>query len=141
MEKEITLAAKIENLTAVTALVDETLEELDCSMKVQMQLDVAIDELFGNIARYAYAPGTGEVTVRLSFEEETRMFSLTFRDEGVPFDPLSKANPDITLSAEERDVGGLGIFLVKKTMDEMAYRRDGSFNELTIRKKIEGGGF
>ncbi len=134
--RELTLAATVENIAAATAFVDEQLEALDCPMRAQMQIDVAIDELFGNIAHYAYAPGTGEATVRVGFDEAARLVSLTFIDSGVPYNPLEKEDPDVTLSAEERAVGGLGIFMVKKIMDGMAYERIDGRNVLTIQKRI-----
>ena len=134
--RELTLAATVENIAAATAFVDEQLEALDCPMRAQMQIDVAIDELFGNIAHYAYAPGTGEATVRVGFDEAARLVSLTFIDSGVPYNPLEKEDPDVTLSAEERAVGGLGIFMVKKIMDGMAYERIDGRNVLTIQKRL-----
>ena len=134
--KEITLEATIENIQKVTAFIDEELEKVDCPMKAQMQLDVAIDELFGNIAHYAYPAGGGTATVRFAFDEKDRVASVTFMDSGVPYDPLKKADPDVTLSAEEREIGGLGIFLVKKTMDGMAYERRDGMNVLRISKKL-----
>ena len=134
--KEITLDARIENIAAATDFVVEQLEALDCSIKAQTQIDLAIDELFTNIASYAYAPGEGKATVRFEFEEATRMASITFIDWGVPYDPLAKPDPDVTLSAEERAVGGLGIFMIKKTMDRVEYRRENSMNILTIYKTI-----
>ena len=134
--KEITLEARVENIERVTAFVDEALEELGCSMRSQMQIDVAIDEIFGNIARYAYAPAGGPATVQMDFDPAAGMVSLTFRDQGIPYNPETKEDPDTTLPAEERAIGGLGIFLVKKTMDAMTYHREGDSNVLVIRKKI-----
>lgn len=134
--KELTLAAVKENITPVTMFVDEQLEALDCSMKAQMQIDVALDELFANIANYAYPGGAGDATIQTDFEPAERIFSITFIDSGIPYDPLAKPDPDVTLSAEERSIGGLGIFLVKKTMDDMIYRYENNQNILTIRKKI-----
>ena len=134
--KELTLEATLENIPQVTAWIDEALEALDCSMKAQMQIDVAIDELFGNIAHYAYPNGTGSATVRFDFDASTRTASIAFMDSGTPFDPLQKADPDVTLSVEEREVGGLGIFLVKKTMDNLTYRFENGMNILTIYKHI-----
>ena len=134
--KELTVEAVKSNITPVIAFLDEQLEALDCPIKAQMQLDVAVDELFTNIASYAYAPGTGNATIRLDFDPADRMFSVTFIDSGIPYDPLQKPDPDVTLSAEERTIGGLGIFLVKKTMDEMTYRYENNQNIVTIRKKI-----
>ena len=134
--KELTLTASLENIPEATAFIDAQLEALDCPMKAQMQIDVAIDELFANIAQYAYAPDVGEARIRFEFDDSSRMASITFIDRGVPFDPLQKSDPDVTLSAEEREAGGLGIFLVKKTMDGMEYRRENGCNILTIRKRI-----
>ena len=115
--------------------VDEQLEEMDCPMKVQMQIDVAVEELFVNVAHYAYAPGTGPVTLRTETQDSPRAISITFTDRGVPYDPLAKPDPDVTLSAEERQIGGLGIYMVKKTMTDMRYRYEEGRNILTIRKE------
>ena len=134
--KELTIAAPVENIEAVTAFVDEQLEALDCPMKAQMQIDIAIDELFGNIAHYAYNPDVGEATVRVEVMEDPLSVVITFIDGGVPYDPLTQADPDITLSAEERAIGGLGIFMVKKTMDEITYRYENGSNILSIRKNL-----
>ena len=134
--KELTVEAVKSNITPVIAFLDEQLEALDCPIKSQMQLDVAVDELFTNIASYAYTPGTGNATIRIDFDPAERVVSITFIDSGIPYDPLQKPDPDVTLSAEERSIGGLGIFLVKKTMDEMTYRYENNQNIVTIRKKI-----
>ena len=134
--KELTLEATLENIPTVTAFVDAELEALDCPMKAQMQIDVAIDELFGNIAHYAYDPATGPATVRVEVERDPLAVVITFIDNGKPYDPLAAADPDTTLSAEARQEGGLGVFLVKKTMDDVRYEyRDGK-NILTIKKSI-----
>jgi anti-sigma regulatory factor (Ser/Thr protein kinase) len=134
--KELTIAATVENIETVTAFVDEQLEALDCPMKAQMQIDIAIDELFGNIAHYAYNPDVGEATVRVEVLEEPLSVVITFIDKGVPYDPLQASDPDTTLSAEERTIGGLGIFMVKKSMDEIAYRYENGSNILSIRKTL-----
>lgn len=134
--KELTLPATIENIEKVTDFVNEQLEEIKCPMKAQMQIDIAIDELFGNIAHYAYNPETGPATVRVEVTEDPIAVVITFIDRGVPYDPLKKEDPDITLSAEERAIGGLGVFMVKKTMDEISYEyRDGK-NILRIKKNM-----
>ena len=135
--KELTIAATVQNIETVTAFVDEQLEALDCPMKAQMQIDIAIDELFGNIAHYAYAPEVGEATVRVEVIDDPLSVVITFIDGGVPYDPLAAADPDITLSAEERAVGGLGIFMVKKSMDDISYEYRNGKNILTIRKKLQ----
>ena len=134
--KEWTFEANIERITWLTEQVDGLLEGLDCPSKEQMQIDVAIDELLANIANYAYGTGKGEVTVRFDFEPDSRTVALTFIDSGIPYDPLAKPDPDVTLAVEKRSVGGLGIFLVKKTMDDMTYARQDGHNVLTIRKRI-----
>lgn len=134
--KELTIAATIENIDIVTEFVNEQLEALDCPMKAQMQIDIAIDELFGNIAHYAYRPETGDATVRVEVIEEPLSVVITFIDQGIPYDPLSSAEPDTSLSAEERSIGGLGIFMVKKSMDEIAYRYEDGKNILSIKKRL-----
>ena len=101
-----------------------------------MQIDVAIDELFANIANYAYTPDVGPATVRVEVEEDPLTVVITFIDKGIPYDPLAKEDPDITLSAEEREIGGLGIFMVKQTMDEISYEYKDGQNILTIKKNL-----
>ena len=132
--KEMTLAATVDNIEAVTDFVNEQLEALECPLKVQMQIDIAIDEIFGNIAHYAYNPNVGEATVRVEVIEEPLCVVITFIDKGIPYNPLSAAEPDTTLTADERTIGGLGIFMVKKSMDEITYRYENGSNILSIRK-------
>ena len=134
--KELTLPATIENIETVIDFVNGQLEELKCPLKAQMQIDIAIDELFGNIAHYAYNPETGPATVRVEVTEDPIAVVITFIDRGVPYDPLKKEDPDITLSAEERAIGGLGIFMVKKTMDEISYEYKDGKNILRIKKNM-----
>ena len=129
----LAVEAKKENLLRVLSFVDEKLEESGCPMKTQMQIDVAVEELFVNIASYAYTPGTGDAVIMMKTGEEG--ITIEFRDRGKPFDPLAKEDPDVTLSAEERQIGGLGIFMVKKSMDEVSYSYENGENILTIRKK------
>lgn len=132
--KELTIEALTGNIPQVTEFVERQLEAANCPMKTQMQLNIAIDELLGNIARYAYHPGTGPVTVKLELTEEPRGVALTFIDRGVPYDPLGNPDPDTSLSAEEREIGGLGIYMVKKIMDEIEYRHENGQNILTVKK-------
>ena len=134
--KELKLAATVENIEVVTDFVNEQLEALDCPMKAQMQIDIAIDELFGNIAHYAYKPEVGDATVCIEVIDDPLAVIITFIDNGVPYDPLAKADPDVTLSAEEREIGGLGIFMVKKSMDDIAYEYKDGQNILKIKKNI-----
>ena len=127
---------KVENLPTVLALVDEQLESVDCPMKIQMQIDVAVEEIFVNIAHYAYNPEVGNAMVRVEILPDVPSVDITFIDKGVPYDPLAKADPDITLSAEERQIGGLGIFMVKKTMDDVKYEYVNGHNILTLKKGL-----
>jgi len=133
---ELTIDAKVENLDSVLAFVDENLEKLDCSPKTQMQIDVAVEEIFVNIAHYAYGDETGKATVRFEKASDPTAALITFIDSGTPYDPLQKADPDVTLSAEERQIGGLGIYMVKKSMDGMKYEYVNGKNVLSIKKNI-----
>ena len=135
--KELTVDATVENIETVTDFVNEQLESLDCPMKAQMQIDIAIDELFGNIAHYACNPEIGQATVRVEVIEEPLSVVITFIDNGVPYDPLAKADPDTTLSAEEREIGGLGIYMVKKSMDDITYEYKDGQNILAIKKNLQ----
>lgn len=133
--KELTISATLENIEAVTAFVNEQLQAVNCPMKAQAQIDIAIDELFGNIAHYAYNPEIGSATVRVEVTEEPTVI-ITFIDNGVPYNPLQKTDPDTTLSAEEREIGGLGIFMVKKSMDHISYEYKNGQNILHIKKNL-----
>ena len=131
-----TFPAKIEALSDVLGFVDETLESYECPMKIQTAICVAIEEVFVNIAHYAYGGGEGEMTLGIGFDMDNRIISFRLADRGVPFDPLKKPDPDITLSAEEREIGGLGIFITKKTMDTLNYSYENGENILSMTKKI-----
>ena len=128
--------AKIEALSDVLGFVDRTLEEHECPMKIQMAVCVAIEEVFVNVAHYAYGGGDGDVTLGIGFDETDRTVTFRMTDKGTPFDPLKKPDPDIALSAEEREIGGLGIFITKKTMDTVTYAYENGENILTMVKKI-----
>ncbi|MBP8968096.1 MAG: ATP-binding protein [Lachnospiraceae bacterium] len=134
--RELSIEALVENLDQVIAFVDDEIDKLDCSVKIRTQIDIAVEELFVNIAHYAYNPETGPATVRVEVEKDPPAISITFIDKGVPYDPLAKEDPDITLSAEERQIGGLGIFMVKKSMDSIDYEYKDGQNILHIRKII-----
>ena len=131
-----TFPAKIDALSDVLGFVDEMLQSYDCSMKIQTAICVAIEEVFVNVAHYAYGSGEGDMTLGIGFEEESRTITFRMADKGVPFDPLKKPDPDITLSAEEREIGGLGIFITKKTMNTVTYAYENGENILTMIKKI-----
>ena len=134
--EELVIEALVPNLDEVLEFVDKQLEKYDCSMKAKMQLDVAVEELFVNIASYAYNPEVGPATIQVTTSPDPIQVVVTFIDHGVPYDPLAKADPDITLSADERQIGGLGIFMVKQSMDEVSYRYEDGKNILTIKKNM-----
>ena len=120
--KEITLEATVENILVVTDFVNKELDKINCSEKVKAEIDVAIDELFGNIANYAYKDGIGMACVQLEIDNNPCKVIITFIDNGIEYNPLAKADPNITLSAKDRAIGGLGVYIVKNTMDEMFNR-------------------
>ncbi len=133
--KKICVEAKDENLYPVLEFAKEFLEEQGCSVKIQMLFEVCMEEWFINVAHYAYPDQTGPVEVQIKLDEET--VELVFTDSGIPFDPLEKEDPDVTLSTEEREIGGLGIYLIKKKMDEVSYRYENQKNIFMFRKKIK----
>ena len=128
--------AQTDELSDVLSFVDLMLEKYECPMKIQTALCVAIEEVFVNVAHYAYGDGEGEMTLGIDFDEESRSITFRMTDGGIPFDPLKKPDPDITLSAEDREIGGLGIFITKKTMDTISYSNTDGKNILTMTKKI-----
>ena len=128
--KEKTVDAVVGNIDTITEFVNEQLEVNDCPLKLQTQIDIVIDEVFSNIAFYAYAPETGTATVRVEIANSA--VSLTFLDSGVPYDPLKREDPDTTLGAEERAIGGLGIFMVKKLASDVRYEYADGHNILTV---------
>ena len=136
ISRELKLVATAESLNDVNAFIEGWLEELEAAPKASMQLMVALEELFVNIAHYAYAPGHGDAFVKATFDSTNRMFTIELKDCGTPFDPLAKEDPDITLPAEERPIGGLGIYMVKKSMDVFNYERSDNMNIVTFGKKI-----
>lgn len=134
--KEITVDDMIENMNTVTAFVDDFLDQIACPMKSRIQINIVIDEIFGNICHYAYKDSVGAVTVRVESGNTPKAVFLTFTDNGIPYNPLDTEDPDITSSSEERKIGGLGIYLVKKNMDEMKYEYVNQQNRLWMEKRL-----
>lgn len=136
MTNELRVDAVLENLPAVTDFVTEPLAALGCPEKERFHIELVAEEIFVNIASYAYPSGTGDVVVERRAEEDPPSLRLTFRDRGIPYDPLQQAPPDLTAELKDRPIGGLGVFLVKEIVDEMRYEyRDGQ-NILTVTKFI-----
>ena len=135
--KELVIEADRKNLWEVQAFIDAQLEAADCPMLTQTAIDIAVEELFVNIASYAYDQDTGDAVVQVTIHENPRCAEISFIDSGVRYDPLAKPDPDTTLSVKERKKGGLGIFMVKESMDDVSYAyRDGR-NILTIKKILD----
>ncbi|WP_027406295.1 ATP-binding protein [Anaerovibrio sp. RM50] len=134
--KKIVLDAELENLTKVNEFVEEFLKEKDCSPKIRMQLELVVEEIFSNIANYAYGDDTGKVTIEGCLEDDAAKFRLKFMDHGSPYNPLKQPDPDVNMELEDRPIGGLGIFLVKKNVDDITYQHEDGQNILTIVKSI-----
>ena len=134
--KELDILATKENLVNVLSFVDEELEKAECSMKAQMQIDLAVEEIFVNISSYAYDPSVGPAEVRCEVREDPLRVIIQFLDGGKPFDPLAKEDADITADGLFSREGGLGILLVKETMDGVSYSYENGKNILTIEKKL-----
>lgn len=132
----LTVEAKIQNVEIVTDFVNARLDELGCPRRAKTQIDIALDELFSNICHYAYLSGRGDATIRVEKAPDQNAVNITLEDRGVPFNPLAHDDPDISLGIHDREIGGLGIFMVKKTMDDIRYEyRDGR-NMLTVVKRL-----
>ncbi|WP_028510460.1 ATP-binding protein [Ruminococcus sp. NK3A76] len=136
--KELTVLAKTDNLDEIIQFVDNELESAECSMKIQMQVQLAVEEIFVNIANYAYTPEEGTATISVDRTEDGALLRIVFKDNGTPYDPLAKDDPDITLNAKDRSIGGLGIFITKKSMDNISYEYKDGQNVLTLEKRIVG---
>ena len=136
VEKELRLSACDENMGAVLAEVEELLAQASCDETAKMQIMMAAEELFVNIAHYAYGGKPGEAVLTMEILQNPERFHMIFRDRGIPYNPLEHEDPDITLPADEREIGGLGIFLIKNTMDKMEYGYQDGWNVLSIEKRI-----
>lgn len=134
--EELVIEAEKENLDRVMDFVNSRLESICCPPDAQIQIDIAVEEIFINIASYAYAPDKGHVTVRVELFNDPMMVTITFMDHGVPFNPLARKDPDVNLPINVRNIGGLGIFMTKKLMDDMQYTYLDGRNILTLKKKL-----
>jgi anti-sigma regulatory factor (Ser/Thr protein kinase) len=135
--RELVIEADRSNMPQVQTFIDEQLEEIDCPLMTQTVIDIAVEELFVNIASYAYDSGIGMAVVQVTVHEDPLSVEITFIDNGRQYDPLAKADPDTTISsAKQRKKGGLGIFMVKKSMDNVNYEYKDGKNILTIKKNL-----
>lgn len=133
---ELTVPATVNELERVQAFVEEQLEQKQCSPKTIIQMAIAVEEIYVNIAKYAYFPQVGNATIRSVVGGNPLSVMIQFLDNGNPFNPLDKETPNITLSVEEREIGGLGILMVRKSMDEVDYSYEDGNNVLTIKKQL-----
>ena len=131
---EISVAAKLENMQKVLDFISEELEKIGCSMKSQMQLALVAEEIYVNIVNYAYQAELGKATVKIETENDPLKVIIQFVDSGIPYNPLERTDPDITLSADEREIGGLGVYLTKKLTDNVGYEYIDGMNVLTLEK-------
>jgi len=134
--KQLDVTAVKENLPKVIGFVTGMLEEAGCGIMLITQIEVAVEEIFANIVNYAYSPEVGNATITAGFAEDPHTLIISFADRGKPYDPLSAPEPDKSIPLKQRKKGGMGIFMVKRTMDEMAYEYKDGQNILTIKKKI-----
>ena len=132
--QEIKVDAILSNLGVVNDFINKTLMNLNCDKKTQMHLALVTEEIFVNISSYAYTESIGQVTIQTEIENNPRSVKIIFIDNGIEYNPLENEMPDINLSVEEREIGGLGIFLVRKIVDEIEYRYEDTKNILTVKK-------
>ena len=130
--KDLLVEANDKNLETVQTFIREQLEEICSDVKTLLQIDLVVEEVFVNIAHYAYAPKTGDAKISCEVTKEPARLTLIFTDSGKPFNPLQRPDPDVTLGLEERNIGGLGIFLTKKYMTTTAYEYKDGKNIFTL---------
>ncbi len=133
---ELIIEAAEENLSAVQEFIAQRLETAGCSSKTLFQINIAVEEVFINIACYAYVGGKGKATVCVELSETPASVAITFMDGGIPYNPLAREDPDITLAAEDRQVGGLGILMIKRLMDDVRYEYKDGRNILRLIKNL-----
>ncbi len=136
LKRSIEVEATLEQLDIVIGFLEEALEEAGCPMKISMIIAVSIEELYVNVVNYAYTPNIGNCKIRVhaKYEEEHGSVLIELRDKGVPFNPWLREDPDTNLSAEEREIGGLGIFMAKQSMDRVTYHYENGENRVTVEK-------
>lgn len=138
MDNSKIFVAKIENLDIANAFLNEQLDALDVTAKERMQLELAFEELFTNVSNYSYGEDVGKVEVGVTYKDDECLLVIKVSDSGTPFNPLERETPDLTLSADDRPIGGLGIFMVKKNVDDITYDYVDGENVVTLYKKIGG---
>lgn len=135
-KKAIELTNRLEELLRISGFIDDLADEWDLPFQLTMSLNLVLEEAFTNIVNYAYQDKDAH-SIELSFEKNGQTLVITLTDDGIPYDPTLREDPDVTLPPEEREIGGLGIFLIKKMMDNVAYRRENNRNILIMDKIIQ----
>ena len=133
---EKTFPADTSVLDDVIAFAEEELEQTDCPLQAVMPLTLALEEMCVNMAHYAYPNSSGSVQLAIGYDPKTHTIAFRLTDSGIPFNPLTHRDPDLTLPAEQRPIGGLGIYMMKKTMDRVSYRYENGKNVLTMQKQL-----
>ena len=133
---QIIVRSDKKNLNIVLSKINEALEKHNPPMKSRLQLEMAIEELFVNICSYAY-PDEGDIVIQYCVEDNSLKVIVNFIDNGIPFNPLEKEEPDLSLGVEEREIGGLGLTLVRKNVDSLDYKYENNYNILTLEKIFE----
>lgn len=133
---KLTLKAATENLDCVLEFINKELDKHNCNNNTKLEIDIAIEEIYVNIANYAYNPEIGAATILCEILDNPLRIIIKFMDNGKPYNPLEKPDPDITLGALERSIGGLGIYMVKNSMTDISYEYTDNTNILTIVKNL-----
>lgn len=136
-KENIRLQASADTLYTVLDTIEAHLVQNGCPEDVKIEVLVAVEEIYMNIANYAYGGNPGEALVQMEVSQDPKVCRVTFRDKGIPYNPLEREDPDTTLSAEEREIGGLGIYMVKQSMDKVTYEYQDGCNILTIEKRLQ----
>ncbi len=136
--KTVEVPAKLRELDYVRAFADEILTGTTASTEDRLAIELAVEEVFVNIVKYACLPETGKITISCEHDSDDRSVVIKFLDQGHPFNPLSMKEPDVKADLSERKPGGLGIYMLKKLMDRVEYDYVGGSNRLVIWKKLSG---
>ena len=134
--KQFVIENQIGELSSLAEKIEKIAEEWDLSPALAMNMNLVIEEALSNIIFYAFND-KNKHKIKISVSIDNKTLTIKITDDGIPFNPLKHEQPDITLPAEERPVGGLGIFLMSQIMDEMHYNRKGNGNMLTLKKSIK----
>ena len=136
LSNELKIAAKTKNLKQVLSFVDSVLNEADCLPQAKVQINIAAEEIFVNIAYYAYPQNNGEAVIKAEITDDPKAVIISFFDSGVKYDPLARPDPDLTVSVDDRPIGGLGIFMTKELMDEVSYEYRNGQNVFVMKKYL-----